>query len=163
MTKQDAPARTCARCHRHPDVGPGRRGAAANRRGFHLRPVRSGHYWHRPARGPRARRLRARRGARLDHRSRSQTARRQGILRHDRDFNPHRRRHQLRWPRSNQGAVLVGGNQRRCRGSVDGDYHAHGDARRRDGRLRASRALWAMGWLSTATMAVVVAIMFATW
>jgi Mn2+/Fe2+ NRAMP family transporter len=25
------------------------------------------------------------------------------------------------------------------------------------------RALWAMGWLSTATMAVVVAIMFATW
>jgi hypothetical protein len=25
------------------------------------------------------------------------------------------------------------------------------------------RALWAMGWLSTATMAVVVGIMFATW
>jgi hypothetical protein len=25
------------------------------------------------------------------------------------------------------------------------------------------RALWGMGWLSTATMAAVVAIMFATW
>jgi Natural resistance-associated macrophage protein len=61
-----------------------------------------------------------------------------GILRYNRDFNPHRRRHQLRRPRSNQGAVLVGGNQRRCRGSVDGDHHAHGDARRRDGRLRAA-------------------------
>ena len=78
------------------------------------------------------------RGARLDHRPRPQTARRQGILRHDRDFNPHRRRHQLRRPRSNQGAVLVGGSQRHCRGSVDGDHHAHGDARRRDGRLRAA-------------------------
>ena len=64
--------------------------------------------------------------------------RRQGILGHDRDFNPHRRRHQLHRPRSNQGVVLVGGNQRRCRGSVDGDHHAHGDARRRDGRLRAA-------------------------
>ena len=70
--------------------------------------------------------------------SRSQTARRQGILRYDRDFNPYRRRHQLRRPRSNQGVVLVGGNQRRCGGSVDGDHHAHGDARRRDGRLRAA-------------------------
>jgi hypothetical protein len=130
-----------ARRHRHPDLRPGGRGAAANRRGFHLRLVRSGHYRHRPARGPcarRLRRLRPRRGARLDHRSRPQTARRQGILRHDRDFNPYRRRHQLRRPRSNQGVVLVGGNQRRCGGSVDDDHHAHGDARRRDGRLRAA-------------------------
>ena len=55
-----------------------------------------------------------------------------------RDFDPYRRRHQLHRPRSNQGAVLVGGNQRRCRGSVDGDHHAHGDARRCDGRLRAA-------------------------
>jgi NRAMP (natural resistance-associated macrophage protein)-like metal ion transporter len=34
--------------------------------------------------------------------------------------------------------ILVGGNQRRRRGSVDGDHHAHGDARRRNGRLRAA-------------------------
>ena len=38
-------------------------------------------------------------------------------------------------------------------------------AMRRDvmGRFVLPRPLWAMGWLCTATMAVAVAIMFATW
>ena len=46
--------------------------------------------------------------------------------------------HQFRRPRSDQGAVLVGGDQRRGRGAADGDHHAHGDAPRRDGPLRAA-------------------------
>ena len=82
-----------ARHHRHPDLRPGGRGAAADRGGVHLRPVRRGHHRHRPARGPgarRLRRLRARRGARLDHRPRPQAARRQGVLRHDRGVHPDR-------------------------------------------------------------------------
>ena len=82
-----------ARRHRHPDLGAGGRGAAADRRGVHLRAVRRRHHRHRPAGGAGARRLRrlcARRGARLDHRARPPAARRQGVLRHDRGGDPDR-------------------------------------------------------------------------
>ena len=125
-----------ARRHQHPDVRAGRRGVAADRGGVHLRPVRVRHHRHRAARGAGARgfrRLRAWRGAWLDDRPRPQAARRQGLLRHDRSVDPDRRRHQFRRTRSDQGAVLVGGHQRRGGGAADGDHHAHGDAPRRDG------------------------------
>ena len=46
-----------ARHHRHPDLGPGGRGAAADRRAVHLRPVRRRHHRHRIAGGPGAGRL----------------------------------------------------------------------------------------------------------
>ena len=42
-----------------------------------------------------------------------------------------RHRHQFRRPRSDQGAVLDGGDQRRRRGAADGGDHDHGDAPRR--------------------------------
>ena len=45
-----------ARHHRHPDLRAGGRGAAADRRRVHLRPVRRRHHRHRPARGAGARR-----------------------------------------------------------------------------------------------------------
>ena len=125
----------------------------------HLRAVRRGHHRHRPARGAgarRFRRLRAWRGARLAHRPRPQAARRQGVLRHDRGVHPGRHRHQLRRPRPDQGAVLVGGDQRRGRGAADGDHHAHGDARRRDGPFRAAAGAVGDGVVVHGEMAVVV-------
>ena len=76
----------------------------------------------------RLRRLRAGRGARLDHRPQPQTARSQGILWHDRGLDLDRHLHQFCWPRPDQGAVLVSSHQRRGGGAADGDHHAHGDA-----------------------------------
>ena len=61
-----------------------------------------------------------------------------GVLRHHRGVHPDRHPHQFRRARPDQGAVLVGGDQRRGRSAADGDHHAHGDAPRRDGPLRAA-------------------------
>lgn len=134
--------------HRHPDLGPGRRGAAANRRGLHLRPVRSGHYWHRPTRGPctrSLRRLRPRRGARLDYRPRPQTARGQGVLRHIAmstligvginfvGLDPIKA---LFWSAVINGVVAV---------PLDGDHHANGNAPRCDGPLCAASGAVGVG------------------
>jgi hypothetical protein len=48
-------------------------------------------------------------------------------------------------------------------GAVDGRHHDHGHAKAGDGAFTVPRPLWAMGWLSTAVMAVAVAAMFLTW
>ena len=99
-------------------------------------------YRHRLARGPGARRfrgLRARRAPRLDGRV-STSNRRDARLFYGLIIAgiAIRTVDELSASRSDQGAVLVGGNERGCRGSVDGDHYAHGDAQRRDGRLRAA-------------------------
>ena len=76
-----------ARHHRHPDVIPGRRGIAPDRRRVHLCRIRRRHHRDRPARGAGFGRLGclcAGRGAGLADRAPAPAKRRKGVLRHDR-------------------------------------------------------------------------------
>ena len=73
--------------HRHPDLGAGGRGIAADRRRVRLCRLRRRHHRHRPARragAGRLRRLCAGRGVGLADRAQPAAARRQSVLRHDR-------------------------------------------------------------------------------
>ena len=91
-----------ARHHRHPDLGAGRRGAAADRRRLRLRPVRARHHRHRacwrcrcwPARPP----MRSARRSDWPIGLGRKPMDAQGVLRHDRRRDAGRRRHQLRRP-----------------------------------------------------------------
>ena len=68
------------------------------------------------------------RGIRLADRAQPPAARRQGVLRDDRGRDLDRHLHQFRRPRSDQGAVLVRGAERRRRRAADDRDHDHGPA-----------------------------------
>ena len=87
-----------ARHHQHPDLRPGRRGAAADRGRFRLHALRRRDHRHRAAGGAgagRVRRLCGRRGVRLADGLAAASARGQGLLRHDRCRDADRRGHEL--------------------------------------------------------------------
>ena len=87
-------------------------------------------------------RLCARRGARLANRAQPPAQGREGVLRHDRGRDLGRRLYQFCPPRSDQGVVLVGGDQRRRRRAIDGRDHADGAAAAGHGPLHDPAAHW---------------------
>ena len=127
-----------ARHHRHPDLRPGGRGAAADRRRVHVRPVRRGII----GIGLLAVPVLAGSGAYALGEALGWTT---GLDRKPRDAKAFYGtiavstligvRHQFHRARPDQGAVLVGGDQWRGGGAADGHHHADGDAPRRDGSV----------------------------